>query len=246
MNTWEDDEKLYRSAFDPNVQAAKEIESLRGQVDKLTREITALQRDLAAARQEREAWDKEFGKYLTKRYDFQQRALEEDSAAFVKGFKRQKKSVNRKSTRNTLISLGWWLMLGMIQKALLLTSLVFTLPYIIITRKATNFLASCLMSCSNTKTHSCGNPYGMDNIHMKLLNNAKKRCEVFLLGAHRKCCLAAGCVLQSFFQMPTWGKFTITPTSLQKMATVKLSGKMLMLIEHCLEQACASFLKKRQ
>lgn len=53
MNTWEDDEKLYRSAFDPNVQAAKEIESLRGQVDKLTREITALQRDLVAARQER-------------------------------------------------------------------------------------------------------------------------------------------------------------------------------------------------
>nr|DAI10730.1 MAG TPA: transport protein [Caudoviricetes sp.] len=98
MNTWEDDEKLYRSAFDPNVQAAKEIESLRGQVDKLTREITALQRDLAAARQEREAWDKEFGKYLTKRYDFQQRALEEDSAAFVKGL--QKAEEKRKQEIN--------------------------------------------------------------------------------------------------------------------------------------------------
>ena len=34
MNTWEDDERLYRSAFDPNVQTAKEIESLRGQVEK--------------------------------------------------------------------------------------------------------------------------------------------------------------------------------------------------------------------
>lgn len=85
MNTWEDDERLYRSAFDPNARAAKEIESLRGQVDKLTREITALQRELATARQEREAWDKEFGKYLTRRYDSRQRALEEDSAAFVKG-----------------------------------------------------------------------------------------------------------------------------------------------------------------
>lgn len=88
MNTWEDDEKLYRSAFDPNVQAAKEIESLRGQVDKLTREITALQRDLVAARQEREAWDKEFGKYLTIRYVSRQRALEEDSAAFIKGLQK--------------------------------------------------------------------------------------------------------------------------------------------------------------
>lgn len=98
MNTWEDDEKLYRSAFDPNVQDAKEIESLRGQVDKLTREITALQRDLVAARQEREAWDKEFGKYLTIRYDSRQRALEEDSAAFIKGLKKaeekRKKDVN--------------------------------------------------------------------------------------------------------------------------------------------------------
>ena len=98
MNTWEDDERLYRSAFDQNVQTAKEIESLRGQVDKLTREITALQRDLVAARQEREAWDKEFGKYLTIRYDSRQRALEEDSAAFIKGL--QKAEEKRKKDDN--------------------------------------------------------------------------------------------------------------------------------------------------
>ena len=88
MNTWEDDEKLYRSAFDQNVQAAKEIESLRGQVDKLTREITVLQRELAAARQEREVWDKEFGEYLTRRYDSRQRELDKDSGAFIKGLQK--------------------------------------------------------------------------------------------------------------------------------------------------------------
>ena len=103
MNTWEDDEKLYRSAFDPNVQTTKEIESLRGQVDKLTREITALQRDLVAARQEREAWDKEFGKYLTRRYDSRQRAFEEDSAAFINGLQKteeqRKKEINEEHAK---------------------------------------------------------------------------------------------------------------------------------------------------
>ena len=103
MNDWKSDEALYASALDPNKQAAKEIESLRGQVDKLTREITALQRDLAAARQEREAWDKEFGKYLTRRYDSRQRALEEDSAAFVKGLQKaedkRKKDVNEEHAK---------------------------------------------------------------------------------------------------------------------------------------------------
>lgn len=103
MNTWKEDEALYASALDPNKQAAKEIESLRGQVDKLTQEITALQRDLAAARQEREAWDKEFGKYLTRRYDSHQRALEEDSAAFIKGLQKaeekRKKEVNEEHAK---------------------------------------------------------------------------------------------------------------------------------------------------
>lgn len=98
MNTWEDDERLYRSAFDPNVQAAKEIESLKEEVAKLTREITALQRDLAAARQEREAWDKEFGEYFTRRYDSRQRELDKDSATFVKGL--QKAEEKRKKDDN--------------------------------------------------------------------------------------------------------------------------------------------------
>lgn len=51
MNTWEDDERLYRSAFDPNEQAAREIESLREEVAKLTREILALKKELAAAKE---------------------------------------------------------------------------------------------------------------------------------------------------------------------------------------------------
>lgn len=29
MNTWDEDERLYRSAFDPNAQAAREIEQLK-------------------------------------------------------------------------------------------------------------------------------------------------------------------------------------------------------------------------
>ena len=48
MNTWEDDERLYRSAFDPNARAAREIESLREEVANLTREILALKKELAA------------------------------------------------------------------------------------------------------------------------------------------------------------------------------------------------------
>lgn len=52
MNTWEDDERLYRSAFDPNAQAAREIESLREEVANLTREILALKKELAAAKKE--------------------------------------------------------------------------------------------------------------------------------------------------------------------------------------------------
>lgn len=95
MNTWEDDERLYRSAFDPNVQTAKEIESLREQVGKLTREITALQRELAANRKEKEYYEKEFGEYLTRRYDSQKRAFDKDSEEFVKGL--QKAEEKRKN-----------------------------------------------------------------------------------------------------------------------------------------------------
>lgn len=98
MNDWNSDEALYASAFDPNVRAAKEIESLRGQVDKLTREITALQRELADSRKEKEVYEKEFGEYLTKRYDSRQRAFDEDSAAFVKGL--QKAEEKRKQEIN--------------------------------------------------------------------------------------------------------------------------------------------------
>lgn len=103
MNDWKSDEALYASALDPNKRAAKEIESLREEVAKLTREITMLQRDLATARQEREAWDKEFGKYLTKRYDSRQRAFEEDSAAFVEGLQKaeeqRKNEINKEHTK---------------------------------------------------------------------------------------------------------------------------------------------------
>lgn len=55
MNTWEDDERLYRSAFDPNAQAAREIESLREEVANLTREILALKKELAAAKKRNRA-----------------------------------------------------------------------------------------------------------------------------------------------------------------------------------------------
>lgn len=51
MNTWEDDERLYRSAFDPHEQTMREIESLREEVTKLTREILALKKELAAAKE---------------------------------------------------------------------------------------------------------------------------------------------------------------------------------------------------
>lgn len=51
MNTWDEDERLYRSAFDPNEQAAREIESLREEVAKLTREILAFKKELAAAKE---------------------------------------------------------------------------------------------------------------------------------------------------------------------------------------------------
>ena len=46
MNTWEDDEKLYRSAFDPNARVAREIESLREEVATLKREILSLKKAL--------------------------------------------------------------------------------------------------------------------------------------------------------------------------------------------------------
>lgn len=52
MNTWEDDERLYRSAFDPHEQTMREIESLREEVANLTREILALKKELAAAKKE--------------------------------------------------------------------------------------------------------------------------------------------------------------------------------------------------
>lgn len=45
MNTWDEDEKLYASALDPNKQTAKEIEQLKEEVRKLTREITALRNE---------------------------------------------------------------------------------------------------------------------------------------------------------------------------------------------------------
>jgi hypothetical protein len=59
MNTWEDDERLYRSAFDPNAQAAREIEQLKEEVTKLTREILALKKELASAKRENDASKKE-------------------------------------------------------------------------------------------------------------------------------------------------------------------------------------------
>ena len=59
MNTWEDDERLYRSAFDPHEQTAREIESLREEVATLTREISALKKELASAKRENDASKKE-------------------------------------------------------------------------------------------------------------------------------------------------------------------------------------------
>lgn len=47
MNTWEDDERLYRSAFDPHEQTMREIESLREDVATLTREISARKKEKA-------------------------------------------------------------------------------------------------------------------------------------------------------------------------------------------------------
>lgn len=46
MNTWEDDEKLYRSVLDPNARVAREIESLREEVATLKREILLLKKAL--------------------------------------------------------------------------------------------------------------------------------------------------------------------------------------------------------
>lgn len=59
MNTWEDDERLYRSAFDPHEQTMREIESLREEVATLTREISALKKELASAKKENDASKKE-------------------------------------------------------------------------------------------------------------------------------------------------------------------------------------------
>lgn len=55
MNTWEDDERLYRSAFDPHEQTMREIESLREEVATLTREISALKKELASAKKKRQS-----------------------------------------------------------------------------------------------------------------------------------------------------------------------------------------------
>lgn len=52
MNDWKSDEALYASAFDPNKQAAKEIEQLKEEVAKLTREILALKKELAVPKKE--------------------------------------------------------------------------------------------------------------------------------------------------------------------------------------------------
>ena len=59
MNTWEDDERLYRSASDPHEQTVREIESLREEVATLTREISALKKELASAKRENDASKKE-------------------------------------------------------------------------------------------------------------------------------------------------------------------------------------------
>lgn len=59
MNTWEDDERLYRSASDPHEQTVREIESLREEVATLTREISALKKELASAKKENDASKKE-------------------------------------------------------------------------------------------------------------------------------------------------------------------------------------------
>ena len=59
MNTWEDDERLYRSAFDPHEQTVREIERLREEVATLTREISALKKELASAKRENDASKKE-------------------------------------------------------------------------------------------------------------------------------------------------------------------------------------------
>ena len=53
MNDWKSDEALYASAFYPNKQASKEIESLREEVAKLTREILALKKETATSRKEK-------------------------------------------------------------------------------------------------------------------------------------------------------------------------------------------------
>ena len=52
MNDWKSDEALYASEFDPNKQAAKEIEQLKEEVAKLTREILALKKELATSKKE--------------------------------------------------------------------------------------------------------------------------------------------------------------------------------------------------
>lgn len=62
MNTWEDDERLYRSAFDPHEQTMREIESLREDVATLTREISALKKELALVKKENDASKKEAAK----------------------------------------------------------------------------------------------------------------------------------------------------------------------------------------
>lgn len=59
MNTWEDDERLYRSAFEPHEQIVREIESLREEVATLTREISALKKELASAKRENDTAKKE-------------------------------------------------------------------------------------------------------------------------------------------------------------------------------------------
>lgn len=59
MNTWDEDERLYRSAFDPHEQTVREIESLREEVATLTREISALKKELASAKKENDASKKE-------------------------------------------------------------------------------------------------------------------------------------------------------------------------------------------
>ena len=68
MNDWKSDEALYASALAPNKQVAKEIEQLKEEVRKLTREITAL-------RKEKEYYEKRIWRVSFKKMGFAAKSL---------------------------------------------------------------------------------------------------------------------------------------------------------------------------